>query len=160
MPKLECILVPVDFSPCSLNALHYASFLAGQMGAAVDLLHVWEPPDEEGGASGSLYQFARSQAGREMEKFLGRLERDGVRQVHGRLESGDPCDIILDVMDEGYDLVVMGTHGHTGLSQLLHAGVAQRVTREASCPVVTVREGDWSEAWRERAARSGEMFEP
>lgn len=161
MPKLQRILVPVDFSPCSLTALHYASFLATQLGAGVDLLHVWQDPEEEGADAGNLYQFARSEAGREMEQFLQRVERQGVRQVHGRLESGDPCDTILEVTDEGYDLVVIGTHGHTGLSQLLRAGVAEKVARHASCPVVTVREEDWSEAWRHPGSpRPGELFGP
>jgi nucleotide-binding universal stress UspA family protein len=146
---IQRILVPVDFSACSRTAVEYAAVLARQFRASVDLLHIWEPPqyvDPEGFAfavapsDGSLVEFSRSQAGREMDRLLTELHRYEVRQVGGRIETGEAVEEILKVLADGkYDLAVMGTHGRTGLAHLLMGSVAEKVMRRAPCPVLTVR---------------------
>jgi nucleotide-binding universal stress UspA family protein len=150
MPKVQRVLVPVDFSDCSRAALDYAALLAAEFGADIDVLHVWESPlyaspetmiylgDR---ATQTLADFARTQAGKLMEELMAKLVlRQGVGRVQGRLESGRPFQVIVSVAQEGaYDLVVMGTHGRTGFSRLATGSVAERVVRMAPCPVLTVR---------------------
>lgn len=150
MLQVAKILVPVDFSPGSRGAVELARAMASKFGSSLDVLHVWEPPryvipevtvQLPGEPQQTLMDFARSEAGKEMERFLGALERDAGGQVRGRLESGDPTEVILELAQrERYDLIVMGTHGRTGLSHLFIGSVAERVVRRASCPVLTVRE--------------------
>jgi nucleotide-binding universal stress UspA family protein len=150
--QVKTILVPVDFSDCALTALKYAEFVAKTFQAQIDVLHVWEPPryvlpditvQIPGQADQTLMDFARSEAGKDMEKFLMALEDDGTVEVRGRLESGDPTDRILELAAKGeYDMIVMGTHGRTGLSHLFLGSVAEKVVRRASCPVLTIRRSD------------------
>jgi nucleotide-binding universal stress UspA family protein len=145
MPTIRRILVPVDFSACSRAALDYAAFLGERFGAAIDVLHVWEPPGYVGpevminvpGRTGlPLVEFARTEAGREMEKFLAALEERKIVEVNGRLETGMPVNMILSAAaDRDYDLIVMGTHGRTGFM----GSVTERVVRRAPCPVLTLR---------------------
>ena len=132
------ILVPVDFSECSFEALDYASWLARRLGAAVDVLHVSDHPswDDADPVSGAL---AEVEPDPTLEDALFRLERDGVT---GRAisESGPPDKAIVRVACSGaYDLIVMGTHGRTGLSHVLLGSIAEEVMRRAPCPLVTVR---------------------
>jgi len=115
------------------------------------VLHVWEEPRYgSSGADGlgldasrghaALGQFVRTRAGAELERLLRELE-DGDRvRVFGRLDMGDPCEAILRAARTGsFDLVVMGTHGRTGLAHALLGSVAERVVRQAPCPVLTLR---------------------
>jgi nucleotide-binding universal stress UspA family protein len=132
------ILVPVDFSECSFEALDYASWLAQSLGAAVDVLHVrdphsWEDSDPVSGASADV------EPDPTLQDALFRLERDG---VPGRAlsETGPPDKAIVRVACSGaYDLIVMGTHGRTGLSHVLLGSIAEEVMRRAPCPLVTIR---------------------
>jgi nucleotide-binding universal stress UspA family protein len=88
----------------------------------------------------TLADFARSEAGKEMAQFLAELQGQGEVEIRGRLESGDPTEIVLGLAErEGYDLIVMGTHGRTGLSHLFLGSVAEKVVRRALCPVLTIR---------------------
>jgi len=149
MFRVARILVPVDFSACSRAAMEFAAYFAGRFGASVDVLHVWEPPryvipevtvEVPGEPKKTLLEFARSEAGKEMESFLEELQRSGTVKVRGRLESGDPTEVILELTDtDEYDLVVMGTHGRTGLSHLFLGSVAEKVVRRSRKPVLTIR---------------------
>jgi nucleotide-binding universal stress UspA family protein len=144
---VQRILVPVDFSECSWAALEYARYFARCYQATVHVLHVWETPPyvdpgttvDVPGRTQTLAEFLRSPAGNEMKRLLDALEDAGSGEVFCRLESGDPCDTIVSVAHEDYDLVVMGTHGRTGLTHLLLGSIAERVVRRAPCPVLTVR---------------------
>jgi nucleotide-binding universal stress UspA family protein len=139
------ILVPVDFSPCSRAALDYAVELAEQMSAAVDVLHVAEPTGYAGpealmlapDAARGPWAESRADVLRELDGFVG-PSRARVRDV--RAESGLPADLIASVAKEGgYDLIVMGTHGRSGLSRLVVGSVAEAVMRRASIPVLTLK---------------------
>jgi nucleotide-binding universal stress UspA family protein len=147
MYAIARILVPVDFSPCSRAALDYAAFLGERFGAAIDVLHVWatypvawDPPSLIAAGYTPLVDFERSDAGRQMKAFLGHLEHRIRSPVRGRLDRGAPVDRILAAAAEGYDLVVMGTHGRTGVAHLLFGSVAEAVVRRAPCPVVTIHD--------------------
>jgi nucleotide-binding universal stress UspA family protein len=147
VPAIHRILVPTDFSPSARAALEYAAFLASRFGASLDVLHVSEPPGYVGPDTLAFLPHAgerpRGPAPDEVkqavEGILARLaDRPG--QVEVRVESGEPGDAILRAAREGgADLVVMGTHGRTGLSRLLLGSVAEAVLRRASCPVLTIR---------------------
>jgi nucleotide-binding universal stress UspA family protein len=148
MKDIKNILVPVDFSDSSRKALFAAAELAVAYAARIDLLHVWEvppyiPPEAMVGVPGSdarsLGQLARDHAHEELARLTGEL---GGQLPLGEtlLESGDPARTIVEVAARrGSDLIVIGTHGRTGLSHLLLGSVAERVVRRASCPVLTIR---------------------
>jgi nucleotide-binding universal stress UspA family protein len=140
------ILVPTDFSEHSRKALEYAFSLAQRMGASIDLLHVWAPPVliapdalmmMPGWQDASVEKYGLAQAGRQLHEWSEQSHSSPVPlQVH--LERGSPADTILRFAERGYDLVVMGTHGRTGLARLMMGSVAQKVSARASCPVMTV----------------------
>jgi universal stress protein A len=148
LPAVTRVLVPIDFSPSSRAALEYGTFLAGKLGAELIVLHVWEPPGYVGPDTLALLPVAAGQPGwdqtraevmREVELFLGKAS---VRptDLRVRVEAGEPSDaILLAAKDGGADLIVMGTHGRTGLSRLLIGSVAEAVLRRAACPVLTIR---------------------
>jgi nucleotide-binding universal stress UspA family protein len=153
------VLVPIDFSPSARAALDYAAFLADRLGAELEVLHVWEPPGYAGPDTLALlpagpgppgWDQARGEVRREVEHFVGEGSARP-RQVRVRVEAGEPSDTILQVAEAGgTDLIVMGTHGRTGLSRLLVGSVAEDVMRRAACPVLTLRVP--SSASRERAS--------
>lgn len=146
--NLKRILVPVDFSPSSRLALDYALALAERFQASVDVLHCWEVPAYlrpdltvwSGEVSVTLADHARREAEKGMQEFLADAKSKGSLPVASRIVAGAPYATILAACDEsGCDLVVMGTHGRTGLSHLVLGSVAEKVVRHAKCPVMTVR---------------------
>jgi nucleotide-binding universal stress UspA family protein len=75
-----------------------------------------------------------------MLEFLRDVPEQSRKRVRARMDHGDTVGTILQAATSGaYDLVVMGTHGRTGLSAILMGSVAEKVVREAPCPVMTVR---------------------
>jgi nucleotide-binding universal stress UspA family protein len=139
---LERILVPVDFSDCSLNALEYAAVVAQQAKASLMLLHVLEPV-----SYGLDFTLGHSRTREQVrETWTKRLEELAaslrVRQVpvESQLRGGLPSDSILDsARTLPCDLIVMGTHGRRGISHAFSGSVAEAVLRKALCPVLTVR---------------------
>jgi nucleotide-binding universal stress UspA family protein len=139
---LERILVPVDFSDCSLDALGYAAVVAQQAKASLMLLHVLEPVSY--GLDFTLGQSKARHA--DAETWTKRLEelasshQHPAMQVESRLRGGFPADSILDSAKTlPSDLIVMGTHGRRGISHAISGSVAEAVLRKARCPVITVR---------------------
>lgn len=147
-PAIRRILVPTDFSEHSRRALEQALVLAEKMGASIDLLHVWEPPWSvnadavtmmAGSATTTAETTGLAQAGRDLHAWVEQYGKGSVT-VRPHVEQGPPPDTLLRVIEEGkYDLVVMGTHGRTGLARLVLGSVAQKVAARAPCPVLTVR---------------------
>lgn len=143
------ILVAVDFSKPSEAALEYALGLGRPFDSTVEVLHVWEPPPYMGpdvlvlGGSDmrlSITDYTRRIAGQDMERLLDGLLRRGILGVKGRIERGHPADVICDfARTHGFDLVVLGTHGRTGISRLMAGSVAEKVLRSCPCPVLVVR---------------------
>ncbi len=134
------IVVATDFSEGSDRALEYASTSAKTTGAKLLIAHVRSIPEVAHG-EGMLH------AGMEYEDegaLLRRLqsiepEIDGVAYEH-RLLRGNPAQQIIQLAkDENAALIVMGTHGRTGLMRLLMGSVAEEVVRQAPCPVLTVK---------------------
>jgi universal stress protein A len=133
------ILLPVDFSPCSEAALSYALRLGDIFGSDIDVLHVWEPlaPTSEGDLR-DMGLFVATDEGLRLRELLLSLDQARPGRMRAVLEAGDPFRTIVAIAT-GYDLIVMGTHGRSGVRQLLSPSVAERVVRSAPCPVLTVR---------------------
>jgi nucleotide-binding universal stress UspA family protein len=140
MLAVHTILHPTDFSEHSQSAFWLACALARDYGARLVVLHVVAtptvvygdgvvvPPDPE-----ELRDIAREQ--------LDRLQvPHGDVRAERRMAEGDAVEAILRMaQDVQADLLVMGTHGRTGLGRLLMGSVAEQVVRKASCPVLTVK---------------------
>jgi nucleotide-binding universal stress UspA family protein len=136
--NIRHILAPTDFSEHSIQAVTYAFELAQKIHAKLSLLHVIEMPVyaiEVSLPLGDLEQDAR----RELARLLPEAETAHVA-VTRLVEMGVPHQKILQTAaDEQVDLIVMATHGRTGLSHLFMGSVAERVVRTAPCPVLTIR---------------------
>lgn len=147
----KTILVPHDFSSCANHAAAIARDEAKLHGATLVLLHVIDlphqlPPDtaivpDATGAPISIKDYAISSAEAHLTDLAARLAKDGVATTQF-IRLGSPVDEINRFAAETrVDLVVMGTHGRTGLAHLLVGSVAERVIRTSKVPVLTVREG-------------------
>jgi nucleotide-binding universal stress UspA family protein len=148
MMPIRRILVPVDFSEGSRAALRYAAGLAESFGATIEALHVWEPAPY---ITPSQLMWMSS----EPASFWARVHEDLERQleamvdaelgktdtvVERRVLAGYVSESILRAIEtSGADLVIMGTHGRTGLRHILLGSVAERVVRLSTRPVLTMR---------------------
>jgi nucleotide-binding universal stress UspA family protein len=141
------ILVPLDFSDCSKSALRQAIALGERFKAELTLLHVWTAPSYVDphhrmtmfGRHQTLQQFAFAEVDKEMRRLLATLSRSDNIVASARVEAGDAQAQIIELAAQGYDLVVMGTHGRTGLPHWLLGSVAERVVRSSPCPVYVAR---------------------
>jgi nucleotide-binding universal stress UspA family protein len=137
---IRTILYPTDFSDRCRPAFELACALARDYGATLVVVHVVQLPFLEP-VEGVLVPTPIDEA----EADRGRLEQvrpaDPRVAVCHRLAEGDPAEEILRIAaGEKADLIVMGTHGRTGLARLLVGSVAEAVLRQAPCPVLTVKE--------------------
>ncbi|MDB4988678.1 MAG: hypothetical protein JWN04_3856, partial [Myxococcaceae bacterium] len=137
----QTILVAIDFEAASLTAVPFAFELAEALSARVHLLHVYAPvvlpgPDGSGNIPFEpLYHRAIARV-REVAKPYVNSERLG----RCFATMGNPSLTILDTATElAADVIVVGTHGRTGLQHLLLGSVAEKVIREARCPVVVTK---------------------
>lgn len=137
--KTNKILFPTDFSHTGDAALELATVLAKDADATLLIVHVEEPPVAYGG--GEMYYGLPEPAHDEIKRMLQEVKptRDDVKFEH-RLVTGDPPSAVVRLAEEeNVDLVVMGTHGRTGLSRLLMGSVAEAIVRRAKCPVLTYK---------------------
>ncbi len=145
--RLQHILVPVDFSRSSLHALDHAIALSKPFGATLTLLTVVEPLYYSAGFDLSLAEQER-EARDVLAKLERRLQRRGLN-VRTCVRVGRPYQVIAhEARGRKADVIVMGTHGHTGVARMLIGSVAERVVRIAGCPVLTVRNRRRSNARR------------
>ena len=148
-------LVPVDFSPCSAEALAYAITLATQLQARLTLLHVLpelalgvvEAPPSALPALVRYLHDLEAKVQQELDAHLTQVQEAGL-QGDTVLVHGVPSQGILDTArDQHVDLIIMGTHGRTRAHQMLIGSVAQQVVPGAPCPILLLpRHGD--EIWR------------
>jgi nucleotide-binding universal stress UspA family protein len=144
------ILVPVDFSPHAERAFHYATTLAHRLGAQLSLLHVVEDPFVSGAWSAEVYvpnvPELLDNVIRGAEGQLATLKESAAARgltADTTVITGRPAHAIVERAREGgFDLIVMGTHGRTGLSHVVMGSVAERVVRRAACPVLTMHAGE------------------
>jgi universal stress protein A len=142
MPELRRILHPTDFSPASRPALARAVALAKASRGRLTVLHVVSravPYVRELHLREQLRAAIRDEAQRRLDALLSKAKEARV-SAEGVLVEGEPHREIVRVATSRHaDVIVMGTHGRTGLSRFLMGSVATRVLREAPCPVLTVR---------------------
>jgi universal stress protein A len=128
MNKLERILVPVDFSPGAKKALELALVFAERFQATIDVLHVL--------ASWSN----RPHAEQQLKELLLPVWSPSSLKVGLTIEEGEPAEKIVELAEKGgYELIVMSTHGRSGLEHLLMGSVAESVLRTAPCAVLVTR---------------------
>lgn len=135
---VDSILVPTDFSATSDAALHYATQMALTLGARLFLMHVPGKTGEHLEASFPVGRFETA-AGKRLSSILTKEELERLRPEYV-LRVGTPADEIVryaDVCDA--DLIIMGTHGRSGIAHVLLGSVAEQVVRVAPCPVLLVR---------------------
>lgn len=144
----QSLLVPTDFSPASRLSLDAAALLAQKFGAKVTLLHVFDPAPFALTASPSASISPEAPvAGPALEKqIFDELQR--LREAHFATvpcetqivhNASAPEAICAYAREHEIDLIVIATHGRTGLSHLLIGSVAEKVVRHAPCPVLTLR---------------------
>ena len=144
--EVRRILVPVDFSDAARPVLLYALDVARDRGAEVTLIHVVGVPvapfDPAYGVAADPKMLLDLQAG--AEKGLADLaawaHAEAGIGAHAKVLTGAPTrEIVREAREGAYDLVVLGTHGRTGLRHVFLGSVAENVVRLAPCPVLTVR---------------------
>ena len=146
------LLAATDFSDDANYALQYAEELARRFSAEILVMHVDQPltpvmvselsPGLDVGVMNRIAEEQRMLALRELDQITARL-RDAGLKSRGVLKVGAPfLEIINAAHADGADLIVLGTHGRTGLAHVLMGSVAERVVRKAHCPVLTIRHPD------------------
>ena len=135
----KVILVPTDFSTASDAAVPHAEALARQSSAELLVLHVEEPPLAYG--TGELYYGLPEPDSDLLQKMLDAVKpADPAVPCRHRLAMGDPAGEILRIAtEEGVEMIVLGTHGRTGLFRALMGSVAEAIVRRAPCPVLVYR---------------------
>ncbi len=140
--QIKKILVPFDFSEHSEKALHWAGSIAEKWQAQVLLLHVVPTPTHPPMVTGGFFDITqfetslREDAERRVRERVAKEKRQG---IESKVVVGVPfLDICRTAEREKVDLIVMGSHGRTGLAHVLIGSVAERVVRHASCPVLVV----------------------
>ena len=146
MSKFKRILVPTDFSAASELALAYAADLAAGQASSIHLLHVID----NGKVLSTHCDVFSLESLRVRAKMID-AARERVRESASRhaagltitidIVAGSPAQVIIDqAVARGTDLIVMGTHGRTGVAHLVLGSVAERVVRLSPCAVLTVRD--------------------
>jgi len=139
------ILCPVDFSETARVAMETAIELASKFDAEIVLVHAYPIPgytfpDGSAVASSRMLQELSDEAGRHLEEWRDLAVKAGAKRVTVETAVGDPAGEIVRIAEEAkVGLVVMGTHGRTGIEHALMGSIAERVVRRAKCPVLTVR---------------------
>ncbi|MEP6912120.1 MAG: universal stress protein [bacterium] len=145
--QIRSILLPTDFSDCGNYALSYAASLARTFGASIICVHVIEPMVPSVGYSGmteplpiaDITDQLEYSAERELPKLAEREECAGL-EVEQMIVHGEAASEIVRVAKErNVDLIVVSSHGRTGLGRILFGSTAEAVVRHASCPVLVVK---------------------
>jgi nucleotide-binding universal stress UspA family protein len=147
LPQLRTILLPTDFSGCSNYALPYAAAIARATKATIVCVHVVEPIVPAVGYTGlaepmpiaDISDQLQDSAERELPR-LAECEECAGLNVEEVIVHGDPAAEIVRVAEEReVDLIVISSHGRTGLGRILFGSTAEAVVRHASCPVLVVK---------------------
>jgi nucleotide-binding universal stress UspA family protein len=145
MKPFTKILVPIDFSPHSQEAIRAAADVSTRYDASVTIVHVYQPVAltmPEGYMLYTPQQLAdlMSEFGKLLATAKREAEAAGARRVEtSQLQGTVAMEVVEFAKARGFDLIVMGTHGRTGLRHVALGSVAERVLRMAPCPVLTVK---------------------
>jgi nucleotide-binding universal stress UspA family protein len=145
MKPFRKILVPVDFSACSAEAVRSAADVATHYGAELCLINVYEPINYALPGNYPFYvpgqlEGILAECGKQLATAKKDAEAAGVARAQTQQLQGIPATEIVEFAKKhDFDLIVMGTHGRTGLQHVLIGSVAEKVVRKAPCAVLTVR---------------------
>jgi nucleotide-binding universal stress UspA family protein len=142
--KIDCILVPLDFSEHASAVLDWAAYLAQQHGSRVVLFHAYHLPVEFQQLEGAylppdFWTNVKAEAEETLENYAADLRQKGVAVESVVAEGYAATAIIDEVGNQDADLIVIGTHGLSGLKHLLLGSIAERVVQKAPCAVLTVK---------------------
>jgi nucleotide-binding universal stress UspA family protein len=140
--ELRNLLCGIDFSAHARAAMRAAAAVASSRGGKLTLVHVLDTPwVPEGGVliDAALLAETRIDADRELRRWI--IEAAAVHHpVEGKIRTGTPAEVLLEVARDGkHDLIVVGTHGRTGIARALLGSVAERLVRHADRPVLVVK---------------------
>ena len=144
MIEVKHILVPVDFSESTDHIVEWAAHLAEEHESRMTLLHAYHLPVEfqqlEGAAlPADFWMSVKRESEAKLEALAARLREQG-REVDTAACDGYAASVIVDeAANREVDLVVIGTHGLSGIKHLLLGSIAERVVQKAPCPVLTVK---------------------
>ena len=142
--EVSRILVPVDFSECTDPVVEWAAHLAEEHQSAITLLHAYHLPVEFQQLEGAylpsdFWASVRGEAEASLAKLVGPLRARGIDTETAVCEGYAATVIVDEAAARNVDLVVIGTHGLSGLKHLLLGSIAERVVQKAHCPVLTVK---------------------
>lgn len=149
------ILCPTDFSALATAGVEHAASLAAREGAVLALLHVLAPltayvmPDMAGSVLVQFEEQAREDARQELRRLRDRIRGTGVRAHMVLVQGYTPDQITRTARRLHCDLIVLATHGRTGLTRVLLGSVAEALIRRAPCPVLAFRPPQPARARRE-----------
>ncbi len=142
---IKKILFPTDFLEGSSDALPYAIDLAKRYGAKLYIVHVIQDVTQATGwyvphvSVDELYKDMEESARKELDRIFAE-ELRGFKDYENLIIRGTPAHEILDFCEKNdINLIVMGTHGRKGLDRLIFGSTAEKVVKNARCPVLTVR---------------------
>ncbi|MEJ2689965.1 MAG: universal stress protein [Deltaproteobacteria bacterium] len=142
--EINKILVPVDFSKNSAKIVQESLYIAGRFKAQLSFIFVVQSFGDYSGFFVPHMPVARFEeelvqgAEKKMKEFLGEILPPEL-QYQSKVVSGDVAEEIIGFAEsEGFDLIIMGTHGYKGLEKVLFGSVADRVVKTAPCPVTTI----------------------
>ena len=136
--------MPVDFSDHSAAVIEWAAHLAVEHGSRIVLLHAYHLPVEFQQLEGAylppdFWSNVKAEAEQSLGRFAAKLKKRGL-EVEAVVREGYAATAIVDeAASQGADLIVIGTHGLSGLKHLLLGSIAERVVQKADCPVLTVK---------------------
>jgi len=150
MPGYQCILAPTDFSDSATNAVRAAAGLACQYKAELHLLHsiatqvyYAEMPEMMLPPMEGLSEQLRASGKERLEKLASDMGKNLHPRIHVEESAARPADAITETAANiKADLIVIGSHGRTGLMHILIGSTAERVVREASCDVLVIKPAD------------------
>jgi len=143
--EIKSILFPTDFSEGSAEALKYAVEFANRYGAKLYVLHVIYDVAKASGfyvphlSMDAIYKDIQEGAKKELDNF-GVNELGGLKNIERIVQTGVPYQEIMNcAVKNKIDMIIIGTHGRTGIDRILFGSTAAQVVRNAPCPVLTVR---------------------
>jgi nucleotide-binding universal stress UspA family protein len=148
--EIRRILVPIDFSEHAPAVLEWSAHLAGEHGSRLILLHAYHLPVEFQQLEGAylppdFWSNVKVEAQESLDRYAEDLRQRGL-EVESVVREGYPAAAIVDeAASQPADLIVIGTHGLSGLKHLLLGSIAERVVQKAPCPVLTVKTRERSE---------------
>ena len=162
MTARPTILCPVDFSDASLGSLKYARLIAGHFGARMMVLAVEDPLLTEAIDLGTGHEWNPEDTRNELTRFVSRALGDvQLNDVEYEITVGKPAQQILKTAQEkACDLIVMSTHGLTGMRKMFFGSTTERVLRETTVPVLATPPGEVPSSMDQMRASIGRILVP